>query len=139
MLRTILHANDGSESAFKALALAIDLAATHKAQLHMICVEEISDFPETIEDVKQEKSAADRRFRKILDRAKEESAKHGVRLHTHVVTGHAVRAIVEFVAERGFDLLVVGATGHSILYRAMIGSRADRLVHLAPCPVLVVK
>jgi nucleotide-binding universal stress UspA family protein len=119
--------------------LALDLAATYKAELHMICVEEISDFPETIEDVKQERSAADRRFRKVLDRANEESAKRRIRLHTHVVTGHAVRTIVEFAGERGFDLLVVGATGHSILYRTMVGSRADRLVHLAPCPVLVVK
>jgi nucleotide-binding universal stress UspA family protein len=139
MLRTILHANDGSESAFKALAFAIDLAATYKAELHMICVGEISEFPETIEDVKQEQSTAHRRFRKVLDRANEEAAKRGIRLHPHIVTGHAVRAIVEFVSERGFDLLVVGATGHSILYRTMIGSRADRLVHLAPCPVLVVK
>jgi nucleotide-binding universal stress UspA family protein len=139
MLKTILHANDGSESAFKALAMAIDLATTYKAELHMICVEEISDFPETIEDVNLEKDAADRRFRKILDRAKAVSAKRNIQLHTHVVTGHAVRAIVDFVGERGFDLLVVGATGHSVLYRTMVGSRADRLVHLAPCPVLVVK
>jgi len=36
-------------------------------------------------------------------------------------------------------LLVVGASGHSALYDRMIGSRADRIVHLAPCPVLVVK
>jgi nucleotide-binding universal stress UspA family protein len=42
-------------------------------------------------------------------------------------------------AELGADLLVIGATGHSQLYERMIGSRADRLVHLAPCPVLVVK
>jgi len=37
------------------------------------------------------------------------------------------------------DLLVVGASGHSALYDRMVGSRADRIVHLAPCPVLVVK
>ena len=37
------------------------------------------------------------------------------------------------------DLLVIGATGHYALHERMIGSRADRLVHLSPCPVLVVK
>jgi len=37
------------------------------------------------------------------------------------------------------DLLVIGATGHSAFYERMIGSRADRLVQLAPCPVLVIK
>ena len=37
------------------------------------------------------------------------------------------------------DLLVIGAVGHSALYERLIGSRADRIVQLAKCPVLVVK
>jgi len=34
---------------------------------------------------------------------------------------------------------VIGAAGHSELYERMLGSRADRIVHLAKCPVLVVR
>ena len=64
---------------------------------------------------------------------------HRVKLNTHVHSGHPVRTIVDLANELGADLLVIGATGHSQLYERMIGSRADRLVHLAPCPVLVVK
>ena len=37
------------------------------------------------------------------------------------------------------ELLIIGATGHSALYERLIGSRADRIVQLAHCPVLVVK
>jgi universal stress protein A len=37
------------------------------------------------------------------------------------------------------DLLVVGRSGRSALYDCVVGSRADRIVHLAPCRVLVVK
>jgi nucleotide-binding universal stress UspA family protein len=37
------------------------------------------------------------------------------------------------------DLVVAGFTGHSALYERIIGGTADRLVRLAPCPVLVVK
>ena len=44
-----------------------------------------------------------------------------------------------FARELEADLLVIGATGHSALYERMIGSRADRIIQLAPCPVLVVK
>jgi Universal stress protein family len=36
-------------------------------------------------------------------------------------------------------LLVIGATGHSALYERIVGSRADRIMQLAQCPVLVVK
>ncbi len=139
MFETILHANDGSESAFKALEMALDVAGKYQAELHMACVEEVSSFPETIEDVKREKGAADRRFRGVLKRAQAEATKRGIALHTHVLTGHPVRSIVDLAEEHHFDLLVVGATGHSVVYRTLVGSRADRLVHLAPCPVLVVK
>jgi nucleotide-binding universal stress UspA family protein len=64
---------------------------------------------------------------------------HNVKLHTHVVAGHPVRDIVGLAAELKVDLLVIGAKGHSALYERMIGSRADRIMQLAQCPVLVVK
>ena len=56
-----------------------------------------------------------------------------------VVAGHAVPTIVELIEREGFDLLVIGFMGHSALYNRLIGSTTDRLVELAPCPVLVVK
>jgi nucleotide-binding universal stress UspA family protein len=62
-----------------------------------------------------------------------------VLIHSHVRAGHPVRDILELASELSADLLVIGATGHSALYERMIGSRADRIVQLAKCPVLVVK
>jgi nucleotide-binding universal stress UspA family protein len=56
-----------------------------------------------------------------------------------VIAGHPVRDIVELAKELKVELLVIGATGHSALYERLIGSRADRIVQLAHCPVLVVK
>ena len=50
-----------------------------------------------------------------------------------------VAAVVERVKALKADLLVVGFMGHSALYERIIGGTADRLVRLAPCPVLVVK
>ena len=47
--------------------------------------------------------------------------------------------IVELVEREGFDLLLVGFMGHSAIYNRLIGSTTDRLVELAPCPVLVAK
>jgi CrcB protein len=61
-----------------------------------------------------------------------------VELHTHLLAGHPVRDIVQLAAELKVELLVIGATGHSALYERMIGSRADGVVQLAQCPVLVV-
>jgi nucleotide-binding universal stress UspA family protein len=139
MFKKILHANDGSKGADKALALALGLAKQEGAELHIVCVEEISEFPETIGEVKNEKRIADRRYRGILKRAEALAAEQGVKVQTHLLTGHPVRDILILAGELGADLLVIGATGHSTFYERLIGGRADRLVDLAPCPVLVAR
>lgn len=139
MFDKILHANDGSEPAFHALSMALTIAQQNNSELHMISVEEIGHMPEFIEEVREETGTAARRFHRVLQRANAMAEKDQVKLHTHVVAGHPVRDIVELAAELKVDLLIIGARGHSALYERLIGSRADRLVNLAPCPVLVVK
>jgi nucleotide-binding universal stress UspA family protein len=139
MFSKILHANDGSVPAFRAFALALDIAKQNTAALHMVCVEEIPYLPEFIEEVREETGVAARRFRSVIQKARGMAEQHQVNLQAHVQAGHPVRTIVDLANELGVDLLIIGATGHSQLYERMIGSRADRLVHLASCPVLVVK
>ncbi len=139
MFEKILHANDGSEHAFRAFAMALAMAKQNNSDLHMISVEEIDYMPEFIEEVREETGTAARRFHKVLQRAREMAGESRVKLKTHVVAGHPVRDIVELAKELKVDLLVIGATGHSALYDRLIGSRADRIMQLAHCPVLVVK
>jgi nucleotide-binding universal stress UspA family protein len=132
MFSKILCANDGSDRAFRALELAITIANEHNSELHMVSVEEIDYLPEFIEELREE-------VRTVIKRARGMAENCHVTLHTHVLAGHPVRDIVELAAELKADLLVVGSAGHSELYERMLGSRADRLAHLAPCPVLVVR
>src|SRR5215216_2586376 len=139
MFRQILHANDGSDHAFKALDLAITMAKRDGATLHMVSVEEIPPMPEFIEEIRETRGMAARRFHVVLRRARAMAEPQGLTLQTHVLAGHPVRTIIELARELNADLLVIGATGHSALYERMIGSRADRIIQLAPCPVLVVK
>jgi nucleotide-binding universal stress UspA family protein len=139
MFSKILHANDGSESAFHALSFALSIAQQNDSELHMVSVEEIDYMPEFIEEVRQEIDTGARRFHSVVQRARAMAEEHHVKLRTHVVAGHPVRDIVELATELKADLLVIGARGHSAFYERLIGSRADRLVNLAPCPVLVVK
>jgi len=139
LFRRVLHANDGSDPAFRALALAIKLAKQHAAELHLVCVEEIPPMPEYIEEVREARGTAARRYHVVIERARHSAEQSGLDLHVHLLSGHPVRLIVDLVAQIGADLLVIGATGHSALYERMIGSRADRIVQMAACPVLVVK
>ena len=70
MFKKILHANDGSEHAFNALALALKIAKQSGAELHMISVEEIDYLPETMEDVREETLVAGRRFHTVINRSR---------------------------------------------------------------------
>ena len=139
MFAKILHANDGSEHTFNALTVAIALAKQNGSELHMISVEEIDYMPEFLEEVREEVKTAGRRFYAVQHRARALAERSGVNLQTHVVAGHPVRDIVLFAEKLGAELLVIGATGHSAIYERMIGSRADRIIQIATCPVLVVK
>jgi nucleotide-binding universal stress UspA family protein len=139
MFGKILHANDGSEPAFHALDLAIAISRQNNSELHMVSIEEIDYMPEFIEEVRQETGTAARRFHSVVQRARKLAEDGRVSLQTHIRPGHPVRDVVQLAAELKAELLVIGATGHSALYERMIGSRADRIVQLAHCPVLVVK
>jgi nucleotide-binding universal stress UspA family protein len=139
MFARILHANDGSEHAFHAFSLALGIARQNNSELHMVCVEEIDYMPEFIEEVREESGTAARRFHKAVQRARALAEESHVTLHTHLIPGHPVRDIVELAATLKVHLLVIGAKGHSAIYERLVGSRADRIMQLAQCPVLIVK
>lgn len=139
MFSRILQANDGSDRAFRAFAAALDLAQRYGSDLHMICVEEMPNFPTTIDELVEEKTEADHRYGPVVRRARELALAKEIPLAAHLRVGHPVQRIVKFVQDERCDLLVIGFMGHSALYERVIGGTADRLVRLAPCAVLVVK
>jgi nucleotide-binding universal stress UspA family protein len=139
MFRTILHANDGSVQAFSALKLALGIAKKDAAELHMVSVEERGHMPELVEESERNTGAITLRFDKILQQARALAEESRVKLRTHVLTGHPVHNVIRLAIDINVDLIIVGASGHSALYDRMIGSRAQRILHHATCPVLVVK
>lgn len=139
MFAKILHANDGSEHAFHALGLALALAEQNHSELHMVCVEEVPYLPEFVLDVEESIRLATERFKSVLERSRMMAEERRIELRTHVFAGHPVQKIIDLAEAIAADLLVIGARGHSALYERMVGSRADRLMQLAQCPVLVVK
>lgn len=139
MYSNILIANDGSAGAARALNAAIELARRLHAPLHMVCVEELPRFPTSVDEIVEEEAEAKKMFDEVILASRKQAKAAHVKLETHVIPGHAVSSIVEFVERESFDLLVIGFMGHSALYNRLIGGTTDRLVELAPCQVLVVK
>jgi Universal stress protein family len=90
MFGKILHANDGSEHAFRALALALAIAKQNRSELHVVCVEEIPFLPEFMEEVRESAGTAARYFHGVLQRARGMAEQSQVHLDTHVLAGHPV-------------------------------------------------
>ena len=64
-------------------------------------------------------------------------AHHPVELR--VVFGQPFQRIVETAVEEDAGLIVMGTLGRTGLERVAVGSVAERVIRLAPCPVLTVK
>ena len=83
----------------------------------MISVEEdLPRYAESMLEVGDEKEAEDTYFGQLSGQAKRRAALHSVSLECSIVPGHEVKAIVDYATQGGFDLLVVGYTGHSAAY-----------------------
>ena len=62
----------------------------------------------------------------------------GLRVETALRTGLAGRTIVDYAREKGIGLVVLGTHGRTGWSHAILGSVAETVVRLAPCPILTV-
>jgi len=64
--------------------------------------------------------------------------KAGIKHNTIIQTGHVAETISKF-ANKGFDLLVMGAKGRGSIVDLLIGSVAQRVLATCKKPVLLIK
>lgn len=140
MFRKILLAYDGSEGANRALAVGIDLAKIHGAELWAVAVQErLPRFSGTIDEVQEEKQFADEQYGKLLEAAKVKAKEAGIELKTLMRAGHPAQTVVAVAQEGRFDLVLVGHTGLSGVWAAFLGTTAEKVSRHAPCSVLIVR
>ena len=65
--------------------------------------------------------------------------KQQVRFEERRVEGAPVPTIISLAADEHADLIVMGTTGRTGLQRLLLGSVAEEVVRLAPCPVLTLR
>ena len=132
---------DGSPASHKAARLAAELAGHEGAGLTLAYVVPRLLLPPdayglTVAEVEAEhRSHAE----EVLRQAREALGEAGAAAEASVLSGPPAEALVEAAASAGADLLVVGSHGHGAVARVLLGSTTDRVVHLAGCPVLVVR
>jgi nucleotide-binding universal stress UspA family protein len=63
----------------------------------------------------------------------------GLNARATLRTGVPYQEVVALATDERADLIVIGTHGRGGIDRALLGSVADRVVRLAPCPVLTVR
>ena len=58
---------------------------------------------------------------------------------TSVTDGYVAEAILDFAEQNNIDLIAMSTHGRSGMRRMLLGSTADRVVHGAKMPVLLVR
>ncbi|MDO8692244.1 MAG: universal stress protein [Dehalococcoidia bacterium] len=140
MFKKILVPLDGSVGSERALKTAIDLGEKYDACLCVLSVEEhLPVYAATVGEVQEAKQEQDNYFKKIQDEATETAQSHGVSVEREILAGHAAETIVRYAGEGGFDLVVIGTHGHSLIRRFLLGGTAEKVAAHAPCGVLVVR
>jgi len=140
--RKILVPIDFSDHSSAALELAIDLARSYGATLQLLHCYPIDPgaispygivIPEGFD--RDVRDAAGRELGRWADKAT--AAK--VPVEEHLAASFPAEAIARAADELGADLIVMGTRGLSGLRHVLLGSIAERVLRLAPCPVLTVK
>jgi nucleotide-binding universal stress UspA family protein len=137
MFTRIMLAVDGSEESQKAARLVRDLAVQGPGEVIVLHVRDLyySGAAVWSPEWSQELEASLHRMVDDL-RAKGVKARLDVQDAAH---GQVAKAIVDAAAAEGADLIVVGSRGLSGLPAFLLGSVSSRVLHLATCPVLVVR
>jgi nucleotide-binding universal stress UspA family protein len=56
-----------------------------------------------------------------------------------VVEGYPAEEIAALAQQRGVELIVMGTHGRTGMRKVLLGSVAERVIAIAPCPVLTVR
>ncbi|MGA8867201.1 MAG: universal stress protein [Candidatus Sulfotelmatobacter sp.] len=135
--RHILVATDFSEASRRALSDALALAAQYDARLsvlHAIPPEPALINLESPAELDLGRQVAQRRMKEFLS---DIGPHHNVE-HILLRNGPVAKVLDSVIREEKIDLLVIGTRGRGGLRKVALGSVAEELLRLAPCPVLTV-
>lgn len=140
-LKSILCAIDGSTKSKKTLQTAIDFA--HDVSVPLCIVHALPGyhprFGMTKSQIKKKeaklKNDAIDKMSQFLACIDFKNVKHDIIFHW----GEPANVILDYAEDGEFDLIVVGATGQSMLKHVLLGSTAEKVLRHADASLLVVR
>jgi nucleotide-binding universal stress UspA family protein len=141
--RKILVPVDFSTHSARAVQVAAEFARRYEGSVDLVHVFDPMAYPLPDGYVMFTRPQLDEMFARYdAELAKYQQAAHAAgasSVQTHVRQGPCAAEICDFAREGGFDLIVMGTHGRRGLNRFLLGSVAERVLRIAPCPVLTLR
>jgi nucleotide-binding universal stress UspA family protein len=141
MYRKILVPTDGSEHALKAAGYAVELARLKPdTRITLIYVHTpYEGLAEVEAPFAAFREAMEKHGEDMMARTAAVFEKAGIKVDKVFRWGDPGSEIAQLANNEGFDLVVMGTRGAGALGTLLMGSVARKVVHLAQCPVFLVK
>jgi nucleotide-binding universal stress UspA family protein len=142
--QTVLVGTDGSDSSYRAVDRAAEIARDATARLVIVCAYEPATPREVAaaEDVLGDEAfsvAGSAPAEETLRTAAERAAARGAgKIERVAVAGEPVKSLVSALEDHQADLLVVGNRGLNTLAGRLLGSVPAAVSRRSPCDVLIV-
>jgi nucleotide-binding universal stress UspA family protein len=141
MFKKILVPLDGSSWSEAVLPQVRALAREQQAEVDLLRVSTAalhvySEVPFNYAELIERDIADCKRY---VEAIAEDLRKDGLTVATSVVDGYVAEAILDFADQNKVDLIAMSTHGRSGVRRMLLGSTADRVVHGAHMPILLVR
>jgi nucleotide-binding universal stress UspA family protein len=121
----------------------VALARTYGAELLLIHVTDVSHFIGVYGEIDpftpDVQERVDRWVKQEMGRMRREAEGAGVKAQSFLLSGYPSSTILDFIAERAVDLVVMTSHGRTGLDRFLLGSVSEKVLRRATCPVLLIK
>jgi nucleotide-binding universal stress UspA family protein len=133
-------------SAYSDQALTYAIALATKLQAHLTLLHAIYEMPMGVGDAPSALPYPALYLQELEAEVQRGMAEHLKRVHdaglqgdTMIVHGVPFQRIIDIARDRHIDLIIMGTHGCTGLQHVLMGSVAEKVVRLAPCPVLVTR
>ena len=145
-IRHVLVLVDGTETASRAIELAVALARTLRARLTGMVVIELETLHQLLSakvltetEMSDFEAGLKESGEHHLDAARTLAHAHGVKLEPLIIGGNSEVVVPREVAARGVDLIVLGRFDSNQVRFELLSRQRQQVLDRAPCPVIVAR
>lgn len=137
-MKEIIVAVDFSEASINSVEHALTIAKKTKADIHMIWVNKASGSSSVVLK-KSEEAIADAKevFDGMVEKYQKELPKS--KIDYAIRNGKVYKEIAAEADERKSDLIIIGTHGTSGFDPFWLGSNANKMVSMSPCPIITIR